>query len=751
VNPIEAGTFRHHTWPWTGNLTVTNPGQGAYIKVARFSPEQLVSMKVAGGMLTNVSFLAFSGGGSNTTTAQLRIWLVNPLSTPENPVYTHQNLVANHASSVNTFHVDLQTPISIPNDKELWIGVHMTPSGNHNSGALDNTAGSVVEGFGNVIWRQATGWTTLSNVNGSDRNWIIEGYADIPSGRRVALNTGEEIRAVDGARGLLGYRVSRDGTLLTPTTVPVLTFTENNVPFGTHTYNVTAYFSDGESSPASVQVNVSPVFNPPQNLQATAGDEVVNLTWQIPAIGSTGTVVGYRVYRGGTAITETITGLSYSDTDVVNNTTYTYFVRAIFTDLVGESAPSNNVTATPRPPVFNPPRSLQALAGNQVVNLTWQAPVAGSTGTLSGYRVYRDGEAVTGTITGTSYRDEGLTNMTTYTYFVKAIYTNPVGESVPSNTVSAIPNDIVLHPPRNLTNEVNGRRVVLNWEEPEVSEVRGCPEYGAIPALLGYRVYRGTVLLTQNHIDALTFAENNVPFGVHTYSVVAVYTSGDSVPATTIAEIVNPAISINPSFHDFGTVLLKQSSSQEFTITNIGDGSLVVNMIELHSAETEFMINHLINFPVSIDANESINFSVTFTPISEGEKSAELLINHNVDGSPSVVLLTGEGEDDVFGFDDVVEMYGTVLIGNFPNPFNPYTSIRYQVSGINASVRIEVFDMRGRLVRTLLDGSQTFGTGVYSVVWDGRDDNGNAVSSGIYLYRMVAGDYVEVRRMVLMK
>jgi hypothetical protein len=94
----------------------------------------------------------------------------------------------------------------------------------------------------------------------------------------------------------------------------------------------------------------------------------------------------------------------------------------------------------------------------------------------------------------------------------------------------------------------------------------------------------------------------------------------------------------------------------------------------------------------------------------------------------------------------------TELIGNFPNPFNPITNIRYQVSGIGDQfVQIEVYDIRGRLVRTLLDGSREFGAGKHSVVWDGRDDNGVQVSSGVYFYRMRAGEYVAMRRMVLMK
>ena len=66
-------------------------------------------------------------------------------------------------------------------------------------------------------------------------------------------------------------------------------------------------------------------------------------------------------------------------------------------------------------------------------------------------------------------------------------------------------------------------------------------------------------------------------------------------------------------------------------------------------------------------------------------------------------------------------------------------------------MRIEVYNIRGQLIRTLLDGSRAFGVGEHSVVWNGRDENGRSVSSGVYFYRMTAGEYQSVKRMVLMK
>ncbi len=88
------------------------------------------------------------------------------------------------------------------------------------------------------------------------------------------------------------------------------------------------------------------------------------------------------------------------------------------------------------------------------------------------------------------------------------------------------------------------------------------------------------------------------------------------------------------------------------------------------------------------------------------------------------------------------------LEANVPNPFNPSTTIRYQV-GAPGHVDVRVFDVSGRLVRTLVDRSQD--AGVYGVRWDGMDDSGRPVASGVYFYRMQTGDFTSTRKMVLLK
>lgn len=88
------------------------------------------------------------------------------------------------------------------------------------------------------------------------------------------------------------------------------------------------------------------------------------------------------------------------------------------------------------------------------------------------------------------------------------------------------------------------------------------------------------------------------------------------------------------------------------------------------------------------------------------------------------------------------------LNANYPNPFNPTTTISYDVPEA-AHVRLEVYDMMGRRVATLVNGEMAAGR--YEAIWNARSDAGAPVASGVYLYRMQAGSFEAVNRMVLMK
>jgi len=88
------------------------------------------------------------------------------------------------------------------------------------------------------------------------------------------------------------------------------------------------------------------------------------------------------------------------------------------------------------------------------------------------------------------------------------------------------------------------------------------------------------------------------------------------------------------------------------------------------------------------------------------------------------------------------------LSQNYPNPFNPTTVIRYSLSR-RSSVEIRVFNVLGQEVKTLENGLQS--PGVYETTWDGTNRTGEKVASGIYFYRIKAGENVETRKMLLLK
>ena len=85
---------------------------------------------------------------------------------------------------------------------------------------------------------------------------------------------------------------------------------------------------------------------------------------------------------------------------------------------------------------------------------------------------------------------------------------------------------------------------------------------------------------------------------------------------------------------------------------------------------------------------------------------------------------------------------------NYPNPFNPVTSITYQIP-FDADVNITIYDMSGRVIKTLLDGKQS--AGHKSILWNAKDNKNEPVSAGIYLYTIKAGNYRKTRKMVLIK
>lgn len=127
------------------------------------------------------------------------------------------------------------------------------------------------------------------------------------------------------------------------------------------------------------------------------------------------------------------------------------------------------------------------------------------------------------------------------------------------------------------------------------------------------------------------------------------------------------------------------------------------------------------------DADASLGEGVYVDDVSVGPKAPEVVV--------------GVDPPDAGASSDA-------LFQNHPNPFNPSTKIRYRLSSAQRT-RIEIFDIRGSRVRVLMDRVE--GPGPGEVAWDGRNDRGENVSTGIYFYRLSAGGFTQTRKMAVLK
>lgn len=127
------------------------------------------------------------------------------------------------------------------------------------------------------------------------------------------------------------------------------------------------------------------------------------------------------------------------------------------------------------------------------------------------------------------------------------------------------------------------------------------------------------------------------------------------------------------------------------------------------------------------------------TPVGEGA-SSDLILHAGFWWKYSIWTSVLDGV--------VPPVFRNRLFPNAPNPFNPSTTIRYEV-GETSPVSMVIYNIRGRRLKTLVNGEKP--PGRYEIVWDGRNDRGEPAASGVYLCRLQVGKYGSVKKMVLVK
>ncbi len=223
-----------------------------------------------------------------------------------------------------------------------------------------------------------------------------------------------------------------------------------------------------------------------------------------------------------------------------------------------------------------------------------------------------------------------------------------------------------------------------------------------------------------------------------------------------------PDIAARPEKLRFGPVEIGKQAEKILEISNKGDADLKVSKMELRGSNADQYKILDAEAPFVLAPGKTKKIMVQFSPTAENRQIAHIrFYSNDPDEDVFNVFMTGRGvpsptaqKQDGLKTAGLGDKSGVVipkeysLSQNYPNPFNPETVIEFGLPKAGPT-RLEIYDVQGHLVRRLVDGSMP--AGLHAVRWDGRDESGRRVSSGIYLYRLKSGSFVERKQMTLVK
>jgi len=196
------------------------------------------------------------------------------------------------------------------------------------------------------------------------------------------------------------------------------------------------------------------------------------------------------------------------------------------------------------------------------------------------------------------------------------------------------------------------------------------------------------------------------------------------------------------------------------TVEAVNDAPVILSFAPVDSL---IIVDELqdIDFSVLVNDidNSFENLEFTWFVNSEAQTETDSTFTYSVNSSGDIEIKTivfdgAESDSTVWtvrstaSITDEMIPVRTNLHQNYPNPFNPATTINYDLKE-QGQVKILVYNTNGSLVRTLIDGNQK--AGYHSISWNGRDNNGRSVSSGLYIYKMNAGGFNKVLRAMMVK
>ena len=213
-------------------------------------------------------------------------------------------------------------------------------------------------------------------------------------------------------------------------------------------------------------------------------------------------------------------------------------------------------------------------------------------------------------------------------------------------------------------------------------------------------------------------------------------------------------LSFNSNEDIYGIQFDMHYDASLISVDELTNSSSLINGVDIYSREKEAGFVRVLMFSMNLDKIASANqltsvIDFNITPLTTNSEVNPVIVFDNI-------IIAGENGQELdypnsFEYQvsnsDLIPTT-TSLSNVYPNPFNPSTTIDYTLS-VNSDVNLSIYDMQGRMVRSLVSGNQDAGT--YNVVWNGLNDNSEQSASGIYLVMMEANGNIYQQSITLLK
>lgn len=211
--------------------------------------------------------------------------------------------------------------------------------------------------------------------------------------------------------------------------------------------------------------------------------------------------------------------------------------------------------------------------------------------------------------------------------------------------------------------------------------------------------------------------------------------------------VIPPSILYDPTFIDI-TLQSNNIHQEILTLTNNGGYELNCELTIGDSSQNITWLE-IIQDSCSIQPNDFQEVIVIFNPntLENGQYLTEISIIHN-DPEQNTLTIPITMTLNITAADDDFVSISNKLIGNYPNPFNPVTTISFSLSSV-VNAKLDIYNLKGQEIKQLVNDRLSAGS--HTVTWDGTDEMNNSVSSGVYLYKLKTGNFQQTKKMILLK